>query len=289
MNSVLSVKKVGSHEYFHISQINQIDQFRTDQIQQAIELAKVEDGQFNVIKCSLIADQITLLNYPGFFSEAFPRLNCYWSVDLAKQSVQFRTFEESINPPILHRKELLISQDHASRVLFSQLTASAEQIGLFADPLRIGFKLAWEALLEKTGYQIVNHQLVPIGNDERASHTPQLEEFDGVARHRTALTRYSLSAPVQSLYRFGFLDTTKSFFDYGCGKGDDLRSLAELGLTASGWDPYFNADAELKHADIVNIGFVINVIESPAERSEALKNAYRLTDELLVVSAMLAI
>ena len=288
MNSALSVKRVGSHEYFHISQINLVDQFRADQIQQAIELAEVDDHQFNVFKCSLVNDQITLLNYPDFFSEAFPQLNCYWTVDLEKQSVHFRTFEESINPPILHRKELLLSSDHESRALFSQLTATAEQIGLFADPLRIGFKLAWERLLDKTGYQVVNHQLVPIGNDELVARKDEDGDFEGVARHRTALTRYSLSAPVQSLYRFGFLDATKSFFDYGCGKGDDLRSVSKFGLNASGWDPYFNSDSELKNADIVNIGFVINVIESPLERAEALQNAYRLTDKLLVISAMLA-
>jgi DNA phosphorothioation-associated putative methyltransferase len=40
-------------------------------------------------------------------------------------------------------------------------------------------------------------------------------------------------------------------------------------------------------SDIVNLGFVINVIENINERRQALSNAYQLATELLVVSAMI--
>jgi DNA phosphorothioation-associated putative methyltransferase len=41
-------------------------------------------------------------------------------------------------------------------------------------------------------------------------------------------------------------------------------------------------------ADIVNLGFVVNVIEDFDEQLEALTRAYSLAERLLVVSVMLA-
>ena len=85
-----------------------------------------------------------------------------------------------------------------------------------------------------------------------------------------------------------FFGWYKTIFDYGCGRGDDLRGLKENNITANGWDPYFLPEPELIEADIVNLGFVINVIEDIAERNEALEKAFSLCKEFLVVSAMLA-
>ena len=44
-----------------------------------------------------------------------------------------------------------------------------------------------------------------------------------IARHRTAQRRSDLSSPVRLLMDLGFLDGKLSLFDYGCGRGDDLR------------------------------------------------------------------
>ena len=106
-----------------------------------------------------------------------------------------------------------------------------------------------------------------------------------IARHLTALSRSNLSAPMQCLARHGFLDGIFSVFDYGCGKGDDIRNLTANAIPVSGWDPHYAADQPKQPADIVNLGFVINVIESYQERREALRGAYHLTQQVLVVSA----
>ena len=279
-------KKVGPHSYFHIDCLVKMDSDQQARVSDAVRIASPEG--FNVVKLSDQDGAVTLLDYPLFDQEAFPQLHNYWTVDPTACSYRHRTYADSLNPPILHRKELLLPTDDPRQESYRALTAAAEQIGLFDDPNRIGFKRAWETLLSRKGYRIVGHELVPIGNDETTLADTGETTAEGVARHLTALTRYGFSAPVQALARFGFLDGSKAVFDYGCGRGDDLRGLQHNNIEAAGWDPHFLPDGVKQPAHLVNLGFVINVIENIDERIEALRSAYSLANELLVVSAMLA-
>ncbi|MBN7305452.1 DNA phosphorothioation-associated putative methyltransferase [Mycobacteroides abscessus subsp. abscessus] len=108
-----------------------------------------------------------------------------------------------------------------------------------------------------------------------------------VARHRTAMTRAALSRPVALAISDGVLNSSLSVFDYGCGRGDDLRNLTALGFQTDGWDPSHRPEAALRPADIVNIGYVVNVIDDRAERRETLQRAWNLAKQVLVVSARL--
>lgn len=108
-----------------------------------------------------------------------------------------------------------------------------------------------------------------------------------VQRHRTAINRTGLSRPFQYLARHGLLNDERRVFDYGCGRGGDLELLRGNGIPAAGWDPHFVPDQPLEAADVVNLGFVINVVEDPRERAEALSNAFDLAGTVLAVSAML--
>jgi DNA phosphorothioation-associated putative methyltransferase len=281
-------KTVAQHTYLHVSALDELDSARRESAGLAAGLARVSAGRdFNVVKLSQDRSSVSLLDYPDFFEAGFPILRRYWTVDPGTAAVRFRTYADSLNPPILHRKELLLPASHPQRETFAALTRAAEEIGLFDDPHRIGFKRAWDALLAQRGYRVVGHALVPIGNDE-SIEAPEGSDFCGIARHLTALTRYGFSAPIQTLARFGFLDGSKTVFDYGCGRGGDVRGLRENGIEAAGWDPYYAPDEPRRTARIVNLGFVINVIEDPAERLDALCGAYALAEDLLVVSAMLA-
>lgn len=284
-------KHVGNYQYIHLSLRKRLDEADQSAIDAAAELTStIADQHFNVIKLAEDRNTLTLLDYPDFFSEGFPTLRRYWTVNIESQLYRFRTYEDSFNPPILHRKELLIDKAHCDYPSFVDLTKAADNIGLFDDPNRIGFLRAWKALLDQKGYHVSGNELVPIGNAESFFDYPnQIEPaISGVARHLTALTRYGLSAPIQTLARFGYLNGSKTIFDYGCGKGGDLQGLRESGVEAYGWDPYYSAEEEKRPADIVNLGFVINVIENQEERLQALRGAYELADEFLVVSAMLA-
>ena len=109
-----------------------------------------------------------------------------------------------------------------------------------------------------------------------------------VARHRTAIGRNSLSAPMAALNAAGLLEDGVSVLDYGCGRGDDVRALRAAGIDAVGWDPHFAPDRSvLAPRHVVNLGFVLNVVEDPAERRDVLRRAFDLAERCLAVAVML--
>lgn len=106
-------------------------------------------------------------------------------------------------------------------------------------------------------------------------------------RARTAINRAELSKPVAQAIQDSIITASRHVFDYGCGRGGDVARLSQLGYTVSGWDPVFAPNQLLAEADVVNLGYVINVIESPQERAETLRKAWNLAQTVLVVAARL--
>lgn len=286
-------KSVADRLYLHTDYLGQAAPETRQRLDSAAATAGLAAPEFNLARVDRSAPSVALLHYPDFYDDPFPALAASWLVDPEAGTVSYRTYADSLNPPILHRKELLLPADHPRRAEYTALTEACEAIGLFDEPTRIGYRRQWEQLVREKGYRILGHQLVPIGNDEtgeaeEAAEPAPLHAGWQAARHLTALQRYGFSAPVQSLARHGFLDGQWSLFDYGCGRGNDVRGLVENGLDAAGWDPYYAADNPVRSAHIVNLGFVINVIEDFEERLRALTRAWSLAETLLVVSVMLA-
>lgn len=108
-----------------------------------------------------------------------------------------------------------------------------------------------------------------------------------IARHKAAIRRQELSRPVRVALEDGIISIDSSFLDYGCGLGDDVRNLQARGLTATGWDPVHAPDVARTPADVVNLGYVLNVIEDPAERLCTIKQAWSLAQRALVIAARL--
>ena len=142
---------------------------------------------------------------------------------------------------------------------------------------------------------ILHHKTAPLNQVEAYSARMHVDQGEAlpepgldIERHRTAIGRTTLSRPVKAAVLDGLLTEETSFFDYGCGRGDDLRILSTMGFAADGWDPVYRSEADRQRAEVVNLGYVVNVIESPAERREALKGAWELAERVLVVSARLA-
>ncbi|WP_462322308.1 DNA phosphorothioation-associated putative methyltransferase [Halochromatium sp.] len=338
-------KTIGRRTYLHVDALASAQDSKgldwEARVAAAEQAVGVERGvRFNVVRLDAESGEIALLHYAAFFDDPFPALRESWRFEPSTGAVGYRTYADSLNPPILHRKELLLPADHPRQEEYRALTGAAESIGLFEETTRIGYRRQWLELVQAAGYRIEGHALLPLGNlegDGADRGHAQGDERDGdgsdgdqavvdharghagdggreghaeehangdqaaaghagaalhagweAARHRTAMVRYGFSAPIQSLARHGFLDGQHRLFDYGCGRGDDLRGLRENGLEAAGWDPYFAPDQPIQSADLVNLGFVINVIEDFDERLEALQRAWSLAERLLVVSVMLA-
>ncbi|KPQ26504.1 MAG: DNA phosphorothioation-associated putative methyltransferase [Halomonas sp. HL-93] len=108
-----------------------------------------------------------------------------------------------------------------------------------------------------------------------------------VERHKTAIGRADLSRPIKLALTDGLASPDTEIFDYGCGRGQDIARLSSMGFKINGWDPFFRPDAPRNPASIVNLGYVVNVIEDPRERDDALRDAYSLAKSVLVVSARL--
>jgi DNA phosphorothioation-associated putative methyltransferase len=83
----------------------------------------------------------------------------------------------------------------------------------------------------------------------------------------------------------GLINPSVSVFDYGSGHGQDIALLTDQGIACTGWDPVFRPAAPRSPADVVNLGFVINVIEDPDERAATLRQAWQLCRRVLVVAA----
>jgi DNA phosphorothioation-associated putative methyltransferase len=116
-----------------------------------------------------------------------------------------------------------------------------------------------------------------------------IPEAPAIERHRAAIVRTDLSKPVKLAIESATLTKDTTFFDYGCGHGGDINRTQNQGYTSAGWDPYYQPNNPLIPADIVNLGYIINVIEDPAERREALLQAWELTQKVLIVAAQVLI
>ena len=249
------------------------------------QLAVVFEGgpQFNVVKFRTDELKVSFLSYPEFMNDAHPSLHHALTIDLASGTARRTDYATNLNPPILHRKEAFLVPEHPKRALFASLTTAEEAEGLYDQTATIGFKLNWERLLEEKGLVVEGHALrkVETKGNAKESLAPLIE------RHKTALTRYELSKPVKTLLEYGLLKPGTTFFDYGCGQGSDVKGLQGLGHEAEGWDPVHRPSVSKRKADIVNLGYVLNVVEDPAERLDALVDAHQHAKQILVVAGLI--
>lgn len=273
--------------------------------------------EFNVVKFRTEELKVSWLAYPDFLADPHPALRHAVTIDLVRGQARHTDYTGNLNPPILHRKEAFLPDGHPKQKLFAALTAAEEAEGLYAHPATIGFKLNWERLLTAKGLRYVGHRLLhtatrtpketnpgsPLPEPTRLStgsaprsttskrgqetHTDNGDSNVVVARHKTAMVRYELSKPVRTLLEYGQLKKDSTVFDYGCGQGADVTGLCNLGYAAAGWDPVHRPHEARRAAEVVNLGYVLNVIEDPAERLETLVDAFRHAQRLLVVAALI--
>lgn len=108
-----------------------------------------------------------------------------------------------------------------------------------------------------------------------------------ILRDRTAIRRTTFSKPISRALKDGIISSSTELFDYGCGFGDDVRHLGETGISATGWDPNHDPASPKQAADIVNLGYVINVVEQVEERRALIREAWSFARRVLIVAARL--
>ncbi|BAQ62598.1 hypothetical protein GM3708_3004 [Geminocystis sp. NIES-3708] len=267
--------------YVHISALIYLDISLQKYEQQTRELVKNIDD-FTLVKFNLEKVKISYLYYPDFDTNPHPALIKSIVVNIQDQVSKVINYNNENNPPILHRKETFVNINYIHYEKFKHLTHIEEKLGLLDNTRYIGLRKEWEQLLTDHSLIFIDHNLAC-----HINNNPQ--EFIKIERHKAAIHRNRLSRPVNLALEAGLFSEKTTFFDYGCGHGLDVKIMAEKGYESNGWDLFYHPDNPLKDSDIVNLGYIINVIENVAERREALVKAWLLTKEILIVAAQVLI
>lgn len=273
--------------YIHESAIGKIPLELSELVLTIADTFNIDTDDWNILKFSKREHKITFLSYPRFEEYAYPELHRSFTANIQRMTVRETNYSSSENPPILHRKETFVTSDYPLFDLFKAITSEGEKIGLYEKTRSIGFKKNWERLINNKGYFLDEAGRLH-KKDELANTGPLTSSEIEIERHKTAIDRNKLSSPMQALARHGYFDGEHSLLDYGCGKGDDIRELEAHGLDVDGWDPAHHTKGKLKKHDIVNLGFVLNVIEDIQERKDTLKKAFSYAKQLLIASVMVA-
>ncbi len=286
---VSSCKKspIGKHLpnalYVHSNALSKLDPILRDYENRARNLVNNLE-RATIVKFGTDRAKISYLYYPDFDRDPHPQLHQSIIVDLTSEQVSVRQYHNSHNPPILHRKETFIGTDYPLYKTFAELTRQEEALGLLDNSRHIGTLQEWTRLLLQQGISLVDHHVAcPIDSPIARKQTILIE------RHKAAIKRWELSRPVRIAVEANLFQPETTFFDFGCGQGEDIKQIKNLGYASSGWDPYYQPDSKLQSADIVNLGYIINVIEDIAERRQALIKAWELTRKILIVSAQVLV
>jgi DNA phosphorothioation-associated putative methyltransferase len=114
----------------------------------------------NMIKLSVTEPQVSYLTYPTFDRDPHPTLHSAITVNLRELTVDWRDYSRSENPPLLHRKEEFLGEDHPRRPLYERLTRAEMRAGLYEHPERIGTLKGWQATLGMAGVKLRGHRIV---------------------------------------------------------------------------------------------------------------------------------
>ncbi|WP_069790496.1 DNA phosphorothioation-associated putative methyltransferase [Cyanobacterium sp. IPPAS B-1200] len=274
-------KHLPNHLYVHISALQFLDINLQEYEKKAREIINNIDN-FTLVKFNLQEPKISYLFYPDFDINPHPPIKKSILINLQEKTSKIYNYNSSQNPAILHRKETFVTTEYPYYQTFAHLTNIEERLGLLDNSKYIGTQKEWQNLLRDHNLSFIDHNLVCLLNKTE-------EDLYKVDRHRAAMVRNRFSRPVRLALEAGLFLSEYTFFDYGCGHGKDVEVMAKYGFQSAGWDPYYQPTNEVKPADIVNLGYIINVIENLQERRESLVKAWQLTKEILIVSAQVLV
>ena len=149
-------KHIGPFSYYHVGLVSRVPEALV-RLTAIRRVPKVGKGEFNVVKLDAVR-RISFLLYDDF-GVAFPALLASVSCNLDRGTIRRTNYAGRRNPPILHRKELLLPQDHPLVPQAESLTKRLEQLGAFVNTAPIGTRLGWQRRLDELGLDGVGRPL----------------------------------------------------------------------------------------------------------------------------------
>ena len=146
-------KHVGKFSYYHTSLV-----VRAPSVEQffAITLLEIHGTriEFNVVKLDRDS-RLSFLLYDDFTAQ-FPTLRSAVSLDLVLGTSRATNYSHRSNPPILHRKELLLCADDSLVPKAAELTKRLDACGAFAKSNKIGTRNGWASRLHDLGMTLID-------------------------------------------------------------------------------------------------------------------------------------
>ncbi len=162
-------KRIRGTVYVHVSAIGWLSEEYAQLIEQACALKGVILGEsYNVVKINAHQHRVSLLHYGDFVADPFPALMAAYTIDIDARHGRKTNYAKSDNPPILHRKELLLAPDNPHIPEFSRLTDELEKLGLFKNNRQIGFRKQWSRRLSEAGVRIKSHRVIKVSASSTA-------------------------------------------------------------------------------------------------------------------------
>lgn len=150
-------KRLPEDFYIHKSAETQLPALLTLMIFAARQV--VGEIEYDLIKFSLDGKKVSFLRYRDFEDMPHPELIYSVKVFLPTSTYTIRDYNNSLNPPILHRKEALIDPLHPRYGEFAALSVQEESHDLLSRP-DIGTRNGWQGVLKFNGIKIIGHSLV---------------------------------------------------------------------------------------------------------------------------------
>ncbi len=114
----------------------------------------------NLIKLHRQSGKVSYLAYPDFDSDPHPALLRSVKLSLRSREIDCLEYAASANPPVLHRKEAFLTEDHPLHARFARLSKQEEEYGLLDDTGTIGTRDGWQARLCEAGFALRGRRLV---------------------------------------------------------------------------------------------------------------------------------
>ena len=144
--------------YVHSNALVHLDPILRDYERQARRLVE-NTSHATIVKFGIDRPKVSYLYYPEFDRDPHPQLHQSIVVDLVTEEVSVRQYHNSLNPPILHRKETFVSKDYPFYQTFADLTQEEVALGLLDNSRHIGTLQEWTRMLLQQGISLVDHHV----------------------------------------------------------------------------------------------------------------------------------